>query len=628
MFKIIAKNSYWGIKIFLILCFLFFAHYSGLVFPKDSDAAISSAMGLDIASGNIFLKNWFLCTTSFYFTDLFLHGIVYFFTQNMFATAFITGTIIVFMFFTGTYLIYKKISPKDKSFLLFFSLSCFYLSACASYLTRSPSHVATIAFSLFALYFYFSNFRGSKILFALITFMAVSSDKYAVIYVVFPLIIENIIFFVQNKKFERKIIWAVLSLICAAIFNIWVQKSHYIVPGIPLQFIGKESLGNKLAYLFWGPLEYFDGNFWGKHINLNSELLYNLLYSAAACVLIVVQFWFVFRHQFQNRITRTLLISSCVIACSVILINLADEPRYYLGLITNGFILLNVYLSLWNEHFSKIWKENQLLFKIVKISLCVFLILSAFYKTVLRYAELKDLPEKEIADIIKKNNLQYGIASFWNAYNLNLLLNENKLMAIHPNGEKFAWLGKNTWYDRPITFALVNKPRTADEINYFLPEETIYTLGDIKQIIETQKYKIYVYAKPIFINKTKYKANELFANINRTESSDGSMETTDPSTGFLTYGPYIPLLYGKYEADIEYENIGSAHSYFEITTDSGKTTLARQELPEDQNNLSLNFTIKQNFTPIEFRTFYSGKGTLRVKNIQFHQNNIKSEIQK
>ncbi len=576
------------------------------IYPKNSDSTITSAMAQDIVNGNIFLKDWYISTRSDYFTDVFLHSLVYFFVRNMYDTAFITSTIIAFLFFLCGYAVYKKIMKEKECWILFIGLSFIYLLGSEIWVVFSPMHVSTIACCLLALYFYFNDSRWAKGLFFLLLFIVFVSDNYAVIYLALPILIENAIYFTRTQKADMKFLFIFVALGLAYLFNSYIEEIGYTVPGISLSFVSREEFGKKLTYLFWAPEDYFHVNFWGQPIKFSLDLLWSLFYAGFGILLLLVHFYATLKYKLNNRIITILLISSITVTSALTLTNLELSPRYYAGVLFNGFLLLCVILSSY--------KINPKWLSILGISLLLiggYRILEKYNKTTTQIT-----PEQEITDIIKNNHLQYGIAAFWNAYNLNLLLNENRIIAILSQGEMYPWLTKDTWYDRPIEFALTKKVVTDTDITQYLPEETIKSFEKVKKELETEDYKIFIYEKPVYLKHNFYKGIELPTTIKRKNYDDGSIEANHTSAGFLTYGPYINMKRGKYKAIINYESVDADNSYFEITKDNGETILNRQNLPQNATQAEVDFKIKSKYDTLEFRTFYAGKGILRVNSIK------------
>ena len=149
------------VNILLILLLVYCLTEVSLQCVKNSDAAIASAMGKAMAEGNIFLKGWFLSTTSFYFTDLVPHAIVYFFIKNMFLTSINAGILIAIICFVGGWWVYKTISGNKKIFSLYIGLFITFLTGCMSCMVFSPIHIGTIAYCLIAAYCYYNSFRYS-----------------------------------------------------------------------------------------------------------------------------------------------------------------------------------------------------------------------------------------------------------------------------------------------------------------------------------------------------------------------------------------------------------------------------------------------------------------------------------
>jgi len=175
-------------------------------------------------------------------------------------------------------------------------------------------------------------------------------------------------------------------------------------------------------------------------------------------------------------------------------------------------------------------------------------------------------------------------------------------------------------------------------------ETVINRFGAPALIYLCEGSEILVYNRPTDIlfkrqfDYTSVKLDDLASNsLNMTypaaalPSEIGSIEgnsrvaSEGTATGFLTYGPYINLLRGKYSFLINY--IAQQNSQIEagrwdvVVTNNGKSeTLIQGNLIPGNNYISGNFEIIENSSVVEVRTYYEGSGFLSIESINIKRN--------
>lgn len=92
------------------------------------------------------------------------------------------------------------------------------------------------------------------------------------------------------------------------------------------------------------------------------------------------------------------------------------------------------------------------------------------------------------------------------------------------------------------------------------------------------------------------------------------VKTQNAKKGIFTYGPYVKLAAGEYKITLNYELSKNAGASFDIVTDKGKKLLYKGNLLPSQKQINHKIKLDKS-CEIEVRTFYSGKGDLRVKQL-------------
>jgi hypothetical protein len=128
---------------------------------------------------------------------------------------------------------------------------------------------------------------------------------------------------------------------------------------------------------------------------------------------------------------------------------------------------------------------------------------------------------------------------------------------------------------------------------------------------------------PVSPGVLAFPASVLPSNIGTT---DGPMRvaTAESGAGALMFGPYVRLLAGLYEVNVEYESTGTSAPVvgrFDVIYNPGVRLVGEADLPSSETNngkFKYRFHVRdtQSLTSdFEFRVWYPGQGTLRVKSL-------------
>jgi hypothetical protein len=128
---------------------------------------------------------------------------------------------------------------------------------------------------------------------------------------------------------------------------------------------------------------------------------------------------------------------------------------------------------------------------------------------------------------------------------------------------------------------------------------------------------------PPAVNSWTLAANELSSHVGVLEGAE-RVATEKDGAGALVFGPYAMLLAGDYEVTLEYEwdnPPDTAAAHFDIVYGPELRLVVDRELPPSHMNNGLlkhRFTVResQSLDPLfQFRVYYPGRGTLRVKRL-------------
>lgn len=600
--------------LFFTIC-LFLLGQISFSLIRHSDHTVNAFIGLSMAQNGFGLSDWILSTSSFYFTDLIFHGFVALFTSNPQTIAAVTPFFIVIPIFICSYKIYEEAVPslRISPWLLLLIFVIFLYGTDYRFL-RSPNHTGTVSFCLVALLaFYNDNSRYkilSKVIFTLFAAMAVESDKYAVFYLILPLLSQTVVSWWQTKKFDLNILLLFPVAILMFLYHLTIE---YVVPGIGQQkFVEAEQLSSHIYYWFFGFFKIFNAWIWGEPIALKTMPI--LLRAVFLAAILSSYGLAVYKFKLNNKWVNFLVFSSFFISCGFIFSNIGngfDVGRYLVPVLFNGTVLLAMLLSL-----IPIKHKN-----IISIICAMATVLLLFHDAKMQTSRYNNFVKYHpVIDLVKQENLKSGYASFWDSYANGILFPDVQILPIKYNGKKILphfWLSPKE-YNTKADFVLVGPDKgygiTIEAVELFFgkPEKTI-TKGDYTIL----KYNYDLSSR---FNESLFYGRELPTGIEVVENADKSVTNkTTSKSGFLTYGPYVSKPKGTYEIVINYQLSDDGKAWFDVVTDKGKKNFIKKTLLPENNQISETVVFDKNVDLLEIRTYYQGSGYLTVKSIEVKQ---------
>ena len=457
----------------------------------NSDAAISSIIGQDIASGNILLKNWFLSTQPYYTTDYLLHGLLYYITNDLYYTSYLGVACILFFVFVSVSHIVKHCVRHD---YIAYTLLIYiiFVIAMRSTIYASPVHYAPIAFCILSVYFYYQqDSKTSGLFFVLSSFMAIAGDMYAVFYMAIPLCIEAALHCWRIKRLEQRLLLFLPAAVLVFAFGWFLQKYGYSVPGFKAQFADIAALPGNLDLCLKGWFALFSAYFWMADITFAKRLV-RLAFSILPLSCLAVHIYYA---RSPLRVARFLCLSSFIITAAFICSNAPVDMysgRYLLGVAVNSIILIAVFMvnTFPGENCRALARAGALLLG------GIFLLLSL----VLPPSQDK-VDTAALAEALRERKLQTGYAEFWSAYSTEFAADgEVRVAAIAAAGESFApyyWLSKTDWYDRPAYFVIRDEAHPASRA-MMLEDRLLKTFGAFSdRFMVNGRYTIYVWQEDL-----------------------------------------------------------------------------------------------------------------------------------
>lgn len=269
------------------------------------------------------------------------------------------------------------------------------------------------------------------------------------------------------------------------------------------------------------------------------------------------------------------------------------------------------------------------------------------------YAEVIDKGSVDLADVIgtcidsqasKGFVFRAGIGDFWNARSLSYHTNKAlyilpvindatpffHMMSLGPlmdprkygiTSYNFAVLrksGTTTQFDlKPETLGRVLPPpaRIVDCANSD-SELWLYTGLELDTVV--RKKIVQFLGRQGVLHHYQMAAHELPGTVGRVESLSRIAEAGSDAPGYLTYGPYISVPAGRYQATISYTATepGNRWDAGQFNDTATLINLAKGDLPPGNGEIKFLFETEKNVPSFEIRTWFGGRGMFSVHKIQ------------
>jgi hypothetical protein len=180
----------------------------------------------------------------------------------------------------------------------------------------------------------------------------------------------------------------------------------------------------------------------------------------------------------------------------------------------------------------------------------------------------------------------YG-SGFWHMMPINSYiegLNSQTLISINGNIVLWHWVTRPSWAcgEGDVLYYLKNLPADKEI------ERKLSSANGV-QIVKRDQYSIWSGPK-IWKNKyyrgcspasISYKGHLLDDLLGQVGQMRGDQRVTTNQSGFLVYGPYLPLNAGEYELTVHGSSSLLEHAYIDVASDSGKRVHARFNLADE-----------------------------------------------
>lgn len=600
--------------VFFVICLCLLGQISFCLI-RNSDDSVNAFIGRSMAADGFGLVKWILCTSSFYFTDLIFHGFVAIFTSDARTILTISSFFIVIPLFWCSYKIYEKVAPPPGlSLWLFVFVFAIMLHGFGYHFFKSPNHTGTVSFCLIALLAFYNDKLKYKmlsgIIFVLFAAMAIDSDKYAVFYLILPLLSQTVVSWWQTKKFDLNILLLFPIVILMFLYHLTVE---YEVPGMGQhKFVEAEQLSSHIYYWFFGFFKIFNAWIWGEPIALKTIPI--LLRAVFLAAILSSYGLAVYKFKLSNKWVNFFVFSSFFISCGYIFSELGkgfDTSRYLVPILFNGTVLLAIIIASIPHKYNKT----------ISIICATTAILLLFYDARLQMKRHRNFIEHHpVVDLVEQENLKSGYASFWDAYANGILFPDVQILPVKYDGKKITphfWLSPKK-YTTKADFILIGP-----DDRYGITRKNVELFfGKPQKVMTKGNYTIlkYGYDLSTRFDESLFYGRELPTGIEVVENDDKSVTNkTTSKSGFLTYGPYVNKSKGTYEIVINYQLSDDGKAWFDVVADKGKKSFVKKDLLSENNQISETLVFDKDVNALEIRTYYQGSGYLTVKSIEIEE---------
>ena len=649
----------------------------------NSDTLFLDALSSDLFRHKGHWSDWRLTPAPAYFPDMLL----YFLSFNIFSNAvsrifFVSASQVVLLTMVCVW-VSKQIEPKlsKNAITTLVLLVCFTTLVSAKsgmwlYFYSANNHFASLLCSLFSLGLYIRFFEKPswKIIFLMVLIggIAQASTLIYLICFVVPGLLYGLsaifIFSRLSKKYRvsrNRFLSMVIILICSLLFGFFLDK--ILIYNAPLDGRIPASIAaarNSLYLFLKATKDVFT-------LDNPTVLVYGITIVFSFLFLLYKLFRSLqlggndlpalLRHLDEKRADRK-IISIAVFLMLLIPVNLlmvitsggimdVFGHRYFLFPIALTLVLTVVLLDRMKIEMSAVWSFFNFAFIII-----LFVLSIQFIKKTIRLTPPINSVATCISKITDSSFLpQAGIADYWNAREVSHdLVKNNPILATINDGTPFFWMASLGMIRAPLdypeyyyNFVILRNTidfnsfsrafkYTPQTIGRLLPKpSSIYFCNDSDtQIWFYNNGQLDLWVKlllennlALFVQKLTSKvlihASSLPGVVGGTRGTYRMATSTDDKSGFLTYGPYIDLLQGKYKIVVTYsaKDKSTAAGYIELGRfDKPKynSSFQKKELAatSDGQVIFILDVPSAGLKHLEIRTWFSGHGELVIKSIQ------------
>ena len=459
----------------------------------ESDTALFPILGRDIAGGNLFLGDWFgteqplnfllLGVQSFW--SFFIHN---YFIANAISTVSILGLLAVTIFFSIKGLSAGK-SPNIFSILI---LMIIIVTMQTDLLIQSIPHLTTALCATFFAYIYYIKRESNWAKWAIIAMIIFWTDDLLYLYLLFPLLAENIIYYFKNKKWDNTTDWLMYGMLGYMFRKLIIagRGIEHITYDSGNIFINLSTIPDRLLFVLKRFLELFSFS-WDK-INPTNAVAF--IFFGGMLLLAVYSKYklsnkVIKETSYDNRLLTFMFLGLIVVFAFVLL----QTSSKWQSIKYMPFIFLNIIIFL-GYHLNEKFDDK----KLGIILICTFIASSVIKPMFYNPWPSESIKERsEVANTIRVENLHNGFTTQTLYNTMKVAMNDSRFAPIFEDygTKKMAPVefeaNKNDFYDKIFDFVLAVKDPQPDDS---LTDENIRIhFGNPKRTIDVGKMRLYIY---------------------------------------------------------------------------------------------------------------------------------------
>lgn len=497
-YKYVANFLAW-----FLLTVLYF--HIGQTIPINSDGVANILEAQSIINGNTILHGWTLPSDTFYTLDTQIDVLFLLLGVHLTTIYHLTPAVIYSSLVMLTFYIIKNISKSNYialiSVIIFLA---FPVSLYKSLVLFSPIHVLTTLLVVLVFYMYHrDNIKHNYIYSFILLYISIVGDPYAVFIGTVPIICFSLVMLFRDKRnnnkknmiFTSPYIRIITSSIAATVlakttvYIIGMAGGYHVVKN-QMRFITMDKLSHNIYLFFQSILVVMQSDFFGRDI-LSYQTIVDLIHAALLSITFIFMAIYLtktkWRHYDKTIIANLSIFSILITSFSFVF---STEP---INIETSRYLLdIPVFIAiLFGYLLTSMKSRNTYIFS----SLAVIAIFVNFLETSAGNPPASNENYIQVIKFLKNNNLDYGLAGYWNAAPFTLLSDGNikvRQVLVNASGDiaPFAWLSNRDWYKevKHPQFVIIGKSgnfglTSLVVANNFGKQKQTKVIGDYKIIV-------------------------------------------------------------------------------------------------------------------------------------------------
>lgn len=436
----------------------------------DADKANHVLQAKDILSGNLFFKDWNLTGITFLSTDLLFYEIAVLFFGVSYRAVYVACGLMVSSVIIASYFIAGMVVSDKKQRIASRILAAALLGfPCRALIGPFRVHTGAVLFYLgmFALYYLYVESEKEHMNYlayiGILVFLGTFGDLLMFIQGVIPVLVLGVLKLLREEKNVKRNILTVMVPIVCVIAALICQRLYFAIGRAnPNSYLGGRSFvpvgewGKKIVQFFTTVMGFSMADFPSSRFSdvfgvLKGVSFFLLLIEVVLVAEVLVK---LIKGASCDSLSALLALSFLMAFLAFVLTNMSRPKYMAIASVAGPLLLVRNLGSLCGSFYRK---------KAAVILLMIMACLSLVGK--IREVVLNPYPESnkknyELISFLEQHNLTHGYASFWNSSNLTVLSGEKiKVRHIREEDYKFKmfnWFNKNSWYEEPANFILIN----------------------------------------------------------------------------------------------------------------------------------------------------------------------------